>query len=176
MWNGTELHLHSFAPIADDSSQLLIVGSMPGKASLQAKQYYAHPRNLFWKIIGSFFDFDPASPYEIRIAKLLGERIALWDVLESCTRKSSLDSDIDNSTIVPNDFEAFLQAHPAIRGIYFNGVKADDSYRKHVLAGIPANLDISYHRLPSTSPANAAISYQKKLEIWRIVRRAVSRR
>ena len=176
MKDDTKLHAHGFAPIANKSSQVLIVGSMPGKASLRARQYYAHPRNIFWKIIGNLFDFDPAAPYEIRIAKLLGERIALWDVLESCTRKSSLDSDIDDSTIVPNGFTAFFQEHSAIRGVYFNGAKAEDSYRRYVLAGLSANLDILYYRLPSTSPANAAISYQKKFEAWQIVSRATSRR
>jgi TDG/mug DNA glycosylase family protein len=112
---------------------------MPGKASLRAGQYYAHPRNLFWKIIGG----------------LLG-----------------LDSDIDDSTIVPNDFKAFLKGHPAIGSICFNGAKAESSYRKHVLPGLPATLDITYHALPSTSPANAAIPYLKKLERWQIVKPA----
>src|SRR3990172_7219039 len=141
---------------------------MPGKASRRAGQYYAHPRNVFWRIMGELFRIDPSAPYRERVAGLLAERIAVWDVLKSCTRESSLDSDIDESSIVVNPFEEFLRSHPAVRSICFNGTKAEISYRKHVLPGIRHDgRRITYHRLPSTSPANAAIPYPKKVDAWR---------
>ena len=161
------MRVHSFDPIADASSRLLILGSMPGKASLQAGQYYAHPRNLFWTLIGSLLGIDPAAPYGERVAKLRNEGIALWDVLKSCTRTSSLDSDIDDSSIVVNEFDEFFPAHPAVRTICFNGAKAEEVYRRHVLPKLSGIEDLAYHRLPSTSPANASIPPTRKLESWR---------
>jgi len=163
------VHVHSFEPVADESSRVLILGSMPGKASLRAGQYYAHPRNTFWRIMGELFQIDPSAPYSERIAGLLSEGIALWDVLKSCTRESSLDSDIDESSIVVNPFDEFLRSHPAVRTICFNGAKAEISYRKYVLAGLPRDgRRRVYHRLPSTSPANAAIPYLEKVDAWRV--------
>jgi TDG/mug DNA glycosylase family protein len=91
-------------------------------------------------------------------------------VLRSCTRKSSLDSDIVESSIVPNDFVTFFSSHPAIHTVCFNGAKAEASYRKHVLRGLASHVEISYPRLPSTSPANASIPYERKLAAWGVVR------
>jgi len=99
---------------------------MPGKASLRANQYYAHPRNLFWKIMGSLLGFQPSVAYDERVAALRTQGIALWDVLKSCTRESSLDSDIDESSVVVNDLQAFLSKHPRIRSVCFNGRKAEN--------------------------------------------------
>ena len=166
------MRVHSFEPIADASSRVLILGSMPGKASLRAGQYYAHPRNAFWRIIGSLFEIDPAGPYDVRIKGLLAARVALWDVLHSCTRESSLDSDIDEETLVVNPFGAFLRTHPAIRTICFNGAKAEASFRRHVLPVLPELAGVAFHRLPSTSPAHAGMTYSAKLARWRIVRRS----
>jgi TDG/mug DNA glycosylase family protein len=87
--------------------------------------------------------------------------------LKSCTRTSSLDSDIDDSSIVVNEFDEFLPAHPAIRTVCFNGAKAEQVYRRYVLPELPEIGDVTYHRLPSTSPANAAIPPERKLECWR---------
>ncbi|HEU0234157.1 MAG TPA: DNA-deoxyinosine glycosylase [Gallionella sp.] len=161
-------HIQSFAPIENADARILILGSMPGDASLRARQYYAHPRNLFWRIMGELLDTDPASPYDRRIQALKSARIALWDVLRSCRRKGSLDSNIDQESLVPNDFAAFFRCHPKITHVFFNGAKAEEYYRKHVLpaAGIET---IEYLRLPSTSPANASISYERKLESWRVI-------
>lgn len=167
------LRVHSFEPISDTASRVLILGSMPGKVSLRATQYYAHPQNAFWKILGSLFDFEPDSPYESRIASLREHGIALWDVMQSCIRETSLDSDIEELSIVSNPFSGFLHDHPAIHTICFNGAKAAASWRKHVLPQLPQAGDIAYHRLPSTSPANASIRYDDKLEAWQIVRRCV---
>jgi TDG/mug DNA glycosylase family protein len=147
---------------------VLILGSMPGKASLHAGQYYAHPQNVFWRILGGLFDVDPGSAYETRIDSLRKHGIALWDVMQSCVRETSLDSDIEESSIIANPFENFLAVHPGIRTICFNGAKAEASWRKHVLPTLPQASDIAYHRLPSTSPANASIRYEAKVDAWKI--------
>jgi TDG/mug DNA glycosylase family protein len=166
--DGTALRVHGFGPVANTSSRLLILGSMPGKASLRAGQYYAHPRNAFWRIMGELFGIDPSASYDERIAGLLASRIALWDVLASCTREGSLDSDIDDASLVVNPLAAFLRAHPGIRTVCFNGAKAESCYRKHVLAdALREDHPIAYHRLPSTSPANAALAHARKLAAWR---------
>ena len=163
------MRVRSFAPTADRSSRVLILGSMPGIASLRAGEYYAHPRNAFWMILGALLEIDARAPYERRVAALRKRRIALWDVLASCTRESSLDSDIDESSIVVNGFAAFFGAHAGIRTICFNGAKAESCFRKHVLPGLADAGDFAYHRLPSTSPAHAAMSLAEKVEAWRAV-------
>lgn len=140
---------------------------MPGKASLRANQYYAHPRNAFWPIIEALFDIDAGLPYEQRCARLMEQRLAVWDVLMSCKRSSSLDSDIDPASIVPNDFPAFFAEHPSIRAVYFNGAMAEQSFKRHVLSGLPTAIaELPRIRLPSTSPANASYSFQQKLDRW----------
>ncbi|MDD2914777.1 MAG: DNA-deoxyinosine glycosylase [Gallionella sp.] len=161
-------HVTSFAPVANADAKILILGSMPGAASLRAGQYYAHPRNLFWRFIGELTGADPAAPYEQRIQALKTAGIALWDVLHSCHRKGSLDSDIDDSTLLPNDFELFFRHHPQITHVFFNGSKAEQCYRKFVIPSA-ATGRIEYLRLPSTSPANASISGERKLEAWRAI-------
>jgi hypoxanthine-DNA glycosylase len=96
--------IYSFPAIADDNARILILGSMPGKASLQAGQYYAHPRNQFWPILGELVGAGPTLNYDARISVLLSANIALWDVLKSCYRSSSLDADIDKASMIANDF------------------------------------------------------------------------
>lgn len=162
--------IHSFPPIAHESANRLILGSIPGKASLAANQYYAHPRNLFWPLICSILDIK-ADSYETRCQGLLQCRIALWDVLKSCTRSSSLDADIVESSIVPNDFSTFLTVHSGIEVIFFNGAMAEKMYLRNVLPHLPEQLTgIRLVRLPSTSPANASISYEEKRLSWQQVR------
>lgn len=163
-------HIQSFPPIERTDARILILGSMPGEASLRAGQYYAHPQNLFWRIMGELLGTDPASPYEQRIQALKSARIALWDVLHTCRRKGSLDSAIDNGSLAPNDFAGFFRSHPRITRVFFNGAKAEECYRKHVLPRIEIE-SLEYLRLPSTSPANASITYERKLEAWRAVTR-----
>lgn len=161
-------HVQSFAPIEAADARILILGSMPGEASLRANQYYAHPRNLFWRIMGELLGFDPASPYSRKVQALKSARIALWDVLRSCRREGSLDSGIDDASLAPNDLAAFFRHHPKITRVFFNGAKAEECYRKHVRPGSGMET-IEYLRLPSTSPANAAVSYGRKLEAWRVI-------
>jgi TDG/mug DNA glycosylase family protein len=159
-------YVQSFPPIESSSARLLILGTMPGIASLRAGQYYAHPQNAFWRIAGTIMGFDPASPYEVRVALMRTAGIAIWDVLKSCTRRTSLDSDIVHATAVPNDLPAFLSEHPGIRRICFNGAKAEGLYARHVVPRLAVGPEVHYLRLPSTSPANASVPWAQKLQAW----------
>jgi TDG/mug DNA glycosylase family protein len=159
-------YVQSFPPIESATARVLILGTMPGKVSLRQRQYYAHPQNAFWRIAGAILGFDPASPYEVRIARMRAAGIAIWDVLHSCTRRSSLDSDIVHTSAVPNDLPAFLGQHPQIRRICFNGAKAEALYAKHVMPRLAPGFEVHYLRLPSTSPANASVSLARKLQAW----------
>ena len=164
------MKVHSFAPIADVSARVLILGSMPGKASLRANQYYAHPQNCFWKILDELLGIDPDGPYAERTQSLRVHGVAVWDVLKSCTRTSSLDHDIVEASIVVNEFGDFFRKHPQIRAICFNGAKAEASYKRHVLPRISGLGPAQMCRLPSTSPANASISYERKRNAWQALR------
>jgi len=157
--------VRGFGPIATRNSRILILGSMPGRASLAAGQYYAHRQNAFWKIVCSLLGIDPASPYQARIRALRASRIALWDVLHSCVRPGSLDSSIEEEAA--NDFNAFFRRHPGITHVFFNGAKAETSYKRHVLPAIERPLH--YARLPSTSPAHAALPLARKRTAWRAI-------
>lgn len=159
-----------FPPIADENATVLLLGSMPSVASLQAQQYYAHPRNSFWFIMENLFAGGATLDYESKKTLLLNNRIALWDVLNTCQRVGSLDSSIRNGTTVVNDFNRFLADHPLIRAVFFNGARAQQEYRKHVLPGLDARFDaIHYQRLPSTSPAMASLGREQKLQQWRTI-------
>lgn len=144
---------------------MLILGSMPGQASLVAGEYYAHRQNAFWRIMGALVGAQPELPYEQRLERLQAAGIALWDVIAACEREGSLDADIVGKSIRPNDFAAFLAKHPAIRRICFNGGTAEASFRRHVLPGLDA-ARYELIRLPSTSPAHAALSFGQKLAAW----------
>jgi len=160
--------VRSFDPIEDAKAAVLVLGSMPGSTSLAAGQYYAHFQNTFWRIVAELLRFDPASPYQMKVRALKAARIALWDVLRSCTREGSLDASIENDSQIANDFRKFLQTHKKIRRVFFNGAKAEACFRRHVLPGIDAPFMI-YVRLPSTSPANASMSFERKLGAWRAI-------
>ena len=140
---------------------------MPGEKSLSAGQYYAHPRNSFWKIMGALCDFDPAAPYELRLDALRRSGIALWDVLHSCVREGSLDSAIEGGSIKANEFLAFFHDHPHVALVCFNGAAAERYFARHVLPTLVPSA-LRYSRLPSTSPAHAALSFQEKLAAWRV--------
>jgi hypoxanthine-DNA glycosylase len=138
---------------------------MPGKASLAAGEYYAHPRNAFWAIMGELIGAHPGLPYQDRLNILRSSGIALWDVLGSCVRKSSLDSHIEADSAVPNDFKSFFSQHPDITHVFFNGAKAEQCFLKYALPTLEST-QMQYERLPSTSPANAGIPYEQKLLAW----------
>ncbi len=159
--------VRSFPPIGDRFARVLILGSMPGVASLEAGQYYAHPRNAFWPIVCDVLGIDPDSPYDVRVTAVRAGGLALWDVLASCARRGSLDSAIDGGSVTANDIEGFLASHPAISDVLFNGATAETHYRRHVLPTLSTHRDIRHRRLPSTSPAHAAISRAEKRRIWR---------
>jgi hypoxanthine-DNA glycosylase len=144
---------------------------MPGKASLCAGQYYAHRQNSFWRIMGALCQFDPTAPYEVRTKRLLKAGIAVWDVLKSCTRESSLDSDIQEASIVVNPLEEFFQTHPRVVHVFFNGAKAEQSFQRYVLPQITPTGPLEYCRLPSTSPAHASLCYAEKLAAWKVILR-----
>ena len=135
---------------------------MPGKASLQAGQYYAHGRNTFWKLMAAILGFDASLPYDGRLSAVVAAQIAVWDVLKLCTRETSLDSDIGDP--VPNEFADFFKLHPQIDRVCFNGAEAENRYNTHVRGVVVASVE--YRRLPSTSPANASVSYTEKLAAW----------
>lgn len=162
------MEIYSFPPIVAEGARILILGSMPGKASLAANQYYAHPRNLFWPILGELVGAFPALEYTARTAILTANGIALWDVLKSCHRKSSLDADIDKTSMISNDFSGFFSAYPQITRVYFNGATAEQAFRKQVLPYLNDKPLVLY-RLASTSPAHAALNFQQKLADWRII-------
>jgi hypoxanthine-DNA glycosylase len=160
--------VRSFEPIETRAAEILILGSMPGRASLAAGEYYAHPRNAFWRIASELLRLDPASSYAARVRALRTARIAVWDVLRSCAREGSLDARIENDTLVTNDFRRFFRAHTKIRHVFFNGAMAEACFRRHVLPGLDRDR-LTYRRLPSTSPANASLSFARKLRAWRVI-------
>ena len=152
--------VRSFAAVARADARLLVLGSMPGEESLRRREYYAHPRNAFWPIAGALWGFDAGAPYAVRLEALREARVALWDVLGSCRRRGSLDADIVEA--VPNDLPGLLKRCPGIRLIGCNGGTAYAALRRHFPdLGVPAV------RLPSTSPAAAMWSRERKLAMWR---------
>ena len=159
-------HVRSFKPIADSKAEILILGSMPGRASLAARQYYAHPRNAFWRIAAELLGFDSTLPYAKRVRALNAARIALWDVLRSCTREGSLDARIENG--IANDFSTFFRSHGKIRHVFFNGATAEATFKRHVRPTLGGRA-VRYRRLPSTSPANASLSLARKIRAWRAI-------
>ena len=158
--------IQCFPPIADAQATRLILGSMPGVASLAAGQYYAHPQNAFWRIMGELLNFAPNAPYSERVTALQRGGIAVWDVLQCCERPGSLDSAIVRGSEVANKFADFLRRHPDICTILFNGAAAEAAFRRHCRTLLDQP-QIRFVRLPSTSPANAGVDFQRKLSLWR---------
>jgi len=166
--------IHGFEPLAQPHAHTLILGSMPSRESLRQARYYAHPRNCFWPLICGLLRLQEQE-YTIMVESVSHLGYAIWDVLYSCSRASSLDSDILDSTVRPNDFASFFVAHPRIQRVFFNGAKAEALYRRHVLADLPAeSRGLSYKRLPSTSPAHAGMTVEQKRQAWREILAAPS--
>jgi len=149
-------------PVVARPMRLLVLGSFPGAASLQAQQYYAHPRNQFWPILAALWGVDlPGLPYRQRLAELRRRGLGLWDVYASCRREGSLDSAIEAAE--PNDIAALLRRAPGLRAIAHNGGESARSMPVTAALGMPV------HRLPSTSPANASWSFERKRAAWQAV-------
>lgn len=152
--------ISSFPPFIDKQSEILILGSIPGMKSLEKQQYYAHPQNKFWKIIFELFSEEFTEDYSERINILKKNHIAIWDVIDSCERKGSLDSEIKNEEA--NQIPQLLENYPNIKAIFCNGGKSYKNLQK--LLG--KNFRIPIHLLPSTSPLHT-ISFERKFEEWK---------
>lgn len=156
-----------FAPHFSPHARILVLGSMPGKASLDAARYYAHPRNAFWPVMATIFGYSSELPYEQRLRELLRHSIALWDVVHRCERSGSLDSAIDRNSVEPNDFAWLFAQCPGIKKVCFNGKAAADFYRRLVAPKVSVAVDLAYVTLPSTSPAHASLTLAEKTNRWR---------
>ncbi len=155
-----------FPPIAGSDARILILGSLPGQRSIAEQQYYAHPQNVFWRIMEELFGINGG--YVDRCEQLVKNRIALWDVLQSSLRPGSMDANIRLDSARANDFETFLSAHSGIGLIAFNGRKAEALFERFVDTNVAAR-SIRWSSLPSTSPAYAAMPFSRKLARWRQV-------
>lgn len=151
--------LIGLAPVADAHTRLLVLGSFPGVASLRAQQYYGHPQNAFWKILGTLWDVPlTQASYDKRVATVLAHGLGIWDVYASCEREGSLDTAIREAEL--NDFAHLCQRCPGLRAIAHNGGESFRHARLTRAFGLPV------HRLPSTSPANASWPFERKLAAW----------
>ena len=164
--------VQSFAPLVTTRSRVLVLGSIPGIESLNAVQYYAHPRNAFWPIMAALFGFSAALPYTERCSTLLKSGVALWDSMRQCERPGSLDSAVVTATIEANDFVWLFEKYPRLQHVFCNGSKSEQVFRRHVLPTLSAPLP-EVARLPSTSPAHASLSFTDKLAAWSVVREAL---
>ena len=152
--------LTCFPPVIAADTRILVLGSFPGKASLAAQQYYAYPRNQFWRLIGAVTGTTLANlPYEARLTQLLAHGIGLWDVIASCERRGSLDTAIRNPQF--NDLALLKQQYPVLKRICFNGKLSGEFAPRFAESGFETLI------LPSSSPANAQWSFEQKLEAWR---------
>lgn len=154
--------LTGLAPLVSRRTRVLILGSFPGAASLAAQQYYGHPQNQFWKILQAISPLPTgADSYPNRSEWLLDRQLGVWDVYAACEREGSLDSRIRQPVV--NDFAQMLQQCPALEAIAHNGGESFKHARHTALLGLPV------YKLPSTSPANASWSFERKLAAWRDV-------
>lgn len=155
--------IHSFAPIVDANCRVLILGSMPSVVSLERQQYYGHKQNFFWPMMFQIFGEPYSDDYAVKKQLLLRQHIALWDVLASCEREGSLDSNISDE--VPNDIPKLLQQNPSIDYLLLNGGKAFQCFKRN----FPELLkQLQYWQMPSTSPAHT-MKREEKLKNWQII-------
>lgn len=154
--------ISSFPPIVDHHSKIIILGSIPGVKSLEKQQYYGHPQNKFWKIMIELLKENFTEDYDERINILKKHNIALWDVIDSCERKGSLDSEIKNEEA--NQIKELLEEFPNIKTIFCNGGKSYKNLQKI----LGKNFKIPFYLLPSTSPLHT-ISFERKLEDWKVI-------
>jgi TDG/mug DNA glycosylase family protein len=158
----------SFAAVVRADARVLILGSMPGAASLAAQQYYAHPQNQFWPIIEQLYGVPRSRPYAARLKRLQQSRVALWDVLQSCVRPGSLDAAIEHASAIPNAVPQLLREHPGIVRLCCNGGTAYRATQRYFGAQLQRDFpQLECLRLPSTSPAHAGMRFADKLAAWR---------
>jgi len=154
----------SFLPVVDKNTRILVLGSLPGEESLRQGQYYANPRNSFWKIIFRIFGQSIPDSYHEKLSFLKSKGIGLWDVILTAERDGSLDSKIRNE--IPNEFSTLLKQYIDIRVLIFNGRKAEKAFKRLIVGkqDLPDRLLFKY--FPSTSPANSKISFEAKASYW----------
>ncbi len=149
-------------PVLAPTTRLVVLGSFPGVASLQAQQYYAHPRNQFWPLLGALWGLDMAAlPYAQRLQVAQERGLGLWDIYARCRRQGSLDQAIEDADL--NDLPALLRLAPGLQAVAHNGAESARARRQLSALGL------AVHRLPSTSPAHASWSFARKCEAWRLV-------
>lgn len=162
--------LNSLPPVVGDDPRVLVLGSMPGAASLREQRYYAHPRNLFWPMMQCHLGIDASAPYPERLQALRGCGVALWDVLAACHRRGSLDGAIDRASEEPNAVPEWLAAHPGIDAVLLNGGRAATMFRRHLEAAcLRQRPRLRVLRPPSTSPANQSIPLAQREAAWAVV-------
>ena len=155
--------ISSFPPLISEDSKVLILGSVPGIKSLEMQEYYAHPQNKFWRILFELFDEEFTTDYCGKIKLLKKYKIGVWDVIDSCQRKGSLDTEIKNEN--HHNILKLLEDFPSIKVIFCNGQKSFKTLNKI----LPNDLEIPIVVLPSTSPAYT-IPYEKKLQEWSVIK------
>lgn len=166
----------SFPPIAAPGARVLVLGTAPSIASLAKRQYYGHPQNAFWPIMGRLFGAECDLPYDERRRIVTEQGVAIWDVLRECYREGSLDTSIHVESESPNDIASLLRSQPLVHSIFFNGGKAESAFRRHALPQVAKlEREIRCTRLPSTSPAHAGRTFAQKLAAWRAISRALRR-
>ncbi|MCR6626037.1 DNA-deoxyinosine glycosylase [Pseudoxanthomonas japonensis] len=160
--------LTGLPPVVAPDCRVLVLGSMPGAASLQAARYYAHPRNRFWPVMAALADVPANAPYEARLVALQRAGIGLWDVIGECRRAGSLDSAIVRGSERPNALVPLVASLGQLRAIAFNGATAASLFRRHVEPAVPERLreHVARVALPSTSPAHAAMGLEALREAW----------
>lgn len=151
--------------LSGEDPSIIILGSFPSKISLEKGEYYANRRNSFWRIMEAIFGIDAALPYEMRVKGLFGEGIALWDVVSDCSREGSSDSKIRG--VVPNDIPGFLSENPTVKCIALNGVTGAGRWFRKIFDDLPDYPGVTVLTLKSTSPANAAYSFDQKVADWK---------
>ena len=161
--------IESFEPVIGNNPKVLILGSIPGIASLEARQYYAHPRNAFWSIMAELFDVEWSNDYESKIQQVKCFPVVLWDTLKACHREGSLDSAITKDQLQANDIVGLLEKVPSIRLIAFNGAASEKYFKQTVGKLLNKDPHPELIRLPSTSPAHASKNFKQKLEDWNVI-------